>query len=246
MYDIVLIEDEPDLGTVVSSFLKMRGFSVIWFQTANEALGYYRKHVMANRLLIIDVQLPDMNGFDLAARVQELNQHQIFLFLTAHSEKGNRLRGLNLGAIDYISKPFEIDELVLRVSNILKTFSPAPPDHGEADRQQTDFGDLTYYHDQLLVLLPGGREVSLTRRESELLNYLIKHPNRVVRKSDVLMALWGSDDYFNGKSLEVFISRLRGFFKASELVSIENVYGLGYILKIKKAGNDHSDTFPTI
>src|SRR3982751_4601101 len=109
-YDIVIIEDEIDLGNVISEYLKLRGFSVLWFKTASEALTYYSANQLDNKLVIVDVQLPDMNGFDLASEIVMINSNQPFFFLTAHNEKQDRLRGLKIGAIDYISKPFEIEE----------------------------------------------------------------------------------------------------------------------------------------
>jgi len=233
-YDIVIIEDETDLGNVISEYLKLRGFSVIWYQTASEALEYYSANELANKLVIVDVQLPDMNGFDLAAEIVKINPNQPFFFLTAHNEKQDRLRGLKIGAIDYISKPFEIEELVLRIRNIINKFSNNPATISDAALKFISIGDIRYQKEQLYVLLPDDKEISLTVREAEVLNHLVSNVNQVVRKKDLLTALWGNDDYFNGKSLEVFISRIRRLFKASDQVSIENVYGLGYILKVKE------------
>jgi len=233
-YDIVIIEDETDLGNVISEYLKLRGFTVIWYQTASEALEYYSANELANKLVIVDVQLPDMNGFDLAAEIVKINPNQPFFFLTAHNEKQDRLRGLKIGAIDYISKPFEIEELVLRIRNIINKFSNNPATISDAALKFISIGDIRYQKEQLYVLLPDDKEISLTVREAEVLNHLVSNVNQVVRKKDLLTALWGNDDYFNGKSLEVFISRIRRLFKASDQVSIENVYGLGYILKVKE------------
>ncbi|SES01517.1 response regulator transcription factor [Pedobacter rhizosphaerae] len=232
-YDIVIIEDELDLGNVISEYLKLRGFSVLWFKTATEALEYYRENQQENKLVIVDVQLPDMNGFDLASAMVKVNPNQPFFFLTAHNEKQDRLRGLKIGAIDYIAKPFEIEELVLRIGNIIHKFSNHAKALVSPGAGFVPIGDLKYQKDQLFVLMPDGREISLTVREAEVLDQLAGNINQVVKKKDILLALWGNDDYFNGKSLEVFISRLRRLFKASAQVSIENVYGLGYILKIK-------------
>ncbi|RDC55930.1 DNA-binding response regulator [Pedobacter chinensis] len=232
-YDIVIIEDEADLGNVISEYLKLRGFSVLWFKTATEALNYYRKNQLDNKLVIIDVQLPDMNGFDLSTEIMQMNPNQAFFFLTAHNEKQDRLRGLKIGAIDYISKPFEIEELVLRIGNIVNKFSANPTATEPSAIGFIKIGDIRYQKDQLFLLLPDEKEVSLTVREAEVLDHLSTNINQVVKKRDLLLALWGKDDYFNGKSLEVFISRLRRLFKASAHVSIENVYGLGYILKVK-------------
>ena len=233
-YDIVIIEDETDLGNVISEYLKLRGFTVIWYQTASEALEYYAVNELANKLVIVDVQLPDMNGFDLAAEIVKINPNQPFFFLTAHNEKQDRLRGLKIGAIDYISKPFEIEELVLRIRNIINKFSNNPATLSDAALKFISIGDIRYQKEQLYVLLPDDKEISLTVREAEVLNHLVSNVNQVVKKKDLLTALWGNDDYFNGKSLEVFISRIRRLFKASDQVSIENVYGLGYILKVKE------------
>ncbi|MGN7986249.1 response regulator transcription factor [Pedobacter sp. 22226] len=233
LYDIVIIEDEIDLGNVISEYMKLRGFSVLWFKTATEALNYYGANQLDNKLVIVDVQLPDRNGFELAAEMVKINANQPFFFLTAHNEKQDRLRGLKLGAIDYISKPFEIEELVLRIGNIINKFSGKPKMESLPKPDHISIGDIIYQKDQLLVHMPEGKEISLTVRESEVLDSLAGNINQVVKKKDILLALWGNDDYFNGKSLEVFISRLRRLFKASERVSIENVYGLGYILKVK-------------
>ncbi|QDW25973.1 response regulator transcription factor [Pedobacter sp. KBS0701] len=233
LYDIVIIEDETDLGNVISEYLKLRGFSVLWFKTAIEALDYYGKNQLDNKLVIVDVQLPDMNGFDLASEMIKINPDQPFFFLTAHNEKQDRLRGLKIGAIDYISKPFEIEELVLRIGNVINRFSNSAKAQSVPNPGFITIGDVRYHKDQLFVRMPDSREISLTVRESEVLDRLAGNINRVVKKKDILLALWGNDDYFNGKSLEVFISRLRRLFKLSEQVSIENVYGLGYILKVK-------------
>lgn len=231
-YDIVIIEDELDLGNVISEYLKLRGFSVIWFKTATEALEYYKTNQLNNKLVIVDVQLPDINGFDLATEIVKVNPNQAFFFLTAQNEKQDRLRGLTIGAIDYISKPFEIEELVLRIGNIIHKFGDVAP-KTMVSPLFIEIGDIKYQKDQLFVVMPNGKEISLTLRESEVLAHLASHINSVVKKRDLLMALWGNDDYFNGKSLEVFISRLRRLFKASREVSIENVYAVGYILKVK-------------
>ncbi|MCX2476856.1 response regulator transcription factor [Pedobacter sp. MC2016-05] len=232
-YDIIIIEDEVDLGNVISEYLKLRGFSVLWFKTATEALEHYRQHQLDNKLMIVDIQLPDMNGFDLSTEIMKLNPNQAFFFLTAHNEKQDRLRGLKIGAIDYISKPFEIEELVLRIGNIVNKFSDTTIISKTQVAGIIKIGDISYQKDQLFVLLPDEKEISLTVREAEVLDHLSANINQVVKKKDLLLALWGNDDYFNGKSLEVFISRLRRLFKASAQVSIENVYGLGYILKVK-------------
>jgi DNA-binding response OmpR family regulator len=233
VHDIIIIEDEIDLGNVISEYLKLRGFSVLWFKTGGEALDYYKLNHLDSKLIIIDVHLPDINGFDLAGDLVKINPNKPFFFLTAHNEKQDRLRGLKIGAIDYIAKPFEIEELVLRIRNVISKFPDTKTETPEHDQRFVTIGDIRYQKEQLSILMPDNREVSLTLRESEVLDHLLASINQVVKKKDLLLALWGNDDYFNGKSLEVFISRLRRLFKTSDCVIIENVYGLGYILKVK-------------
>lgn len=232
-YDIVIIEDEADLGNVITEYLKLRGFSVLWFDTPAAAIEYYKASPANNKLFIVDVQLPGMNGFELAAEIIKINANQPFFFLTAHNEKQDRIRGLKLGAIDYISKPFEIEELVLRIGNVISKFSELPAKTAHTERSFIEIADMRYHPDQLYLIMPDNREVSLTVREAEVLEHLARNINSLVKKKDILFALWGNDDYFNGKSLEVFISRLRRLFKSSNEVSIENVYGMGYILRVR-------------
>lgn len=153
LYDIVIIEDETDLGNVISEYLKLRGFSVLWFKTAIEALDYYGKNQLDNKLVIVDVQLPDMNGFDLASEMIKINPDQPFFFLTAHNEKQDRLRGLKIGAIDYISKPFEIEELVLRIGNVINRFSNSAKAQSVPNPGFITIGDVRYHKDQLLSLI---------------------------------------------------------------------------------------------
>ena len=172
LYDIVIIEDEIDLGNVISEYLKLRGFSVLWFKAAAEALDYYQSNQLGNKLIIVDIQLPDMNGFDLASQIVKINPNQPFFFLTAHNEKQDRLRGLTIGAIDYISKPFEIEELVLRIGNIINKFTNSPQRPAGSRSGLIHIGDIKYQKDQLFVLMPNNKEVSLTVRESEVLDQL--------------------------------------------------------------------------
>jgi DNA-binding response OmpR family regulator len=231
-YDIVLVEDDVDLGNVVSEYLKLKNFNLRWFTTAAETLNFFATHTKAVKLFIIDVGLPDSNGFELAQQIGKQNPGQVFLFLTARNEKQDRLQGLGLGAIDYIGKPFEIEELVLRANNIISRISEHPTKPVAIPESSILIGDITYLKNQLCVILPGNVQKMLTLRESELLEYLYRQANSVVRKNEILLQLWGADDYFNGKSLEVFISRLRRMFKVSRRVSIENVYKVGYMLKV--------------
>ena len=174
-----------------------------------------------------------MNGFELAERIIKDNNDVPFLFLTARNEKKDRIRGLKIGADDYISKPFDIDELVLRIRNIIRRHHFI-----EAGQQAcgTDIiaGDVTLHKDILKLTIGDRKQISLTLREVQLLEYLCSHQNSVLKREDILLQLWGENDYFLGRSLDVFISRLRKLLSPSKSVNIDNVYGIGFIFNVIK------------
>ncbi|WP_134091937.1 response regulator transcription factor [Olivibacter sp. XZL3] len=227
-HHLLFIEDEQDLGNVVKQYLEIMNFNVDWCTSANEALVRYLQHPNYD-LLLIDVQLPDYNGFELAEKIIKENKDQAFLFLTARNEKKDRIHGLHIGADDYINKPFDIDELVLRIKNIIRRNNK---DIQNETLPGIPIGDLFFQKDLLKLLLPNKKTISLTLREAELLQYLSKNSNRVLKREEILLQLWGENDYFLGRSLDVFISRLRKALTHSSRVSIENVYGVGFIFSI--------------
>lgn len=226
---ILLVEDEIDLGNVVKQYLEIVGFEVSWTKNGRAALDQLQNERGAYQLALIDVSMPVMDGFELANRIVESGLRIPFLFLTARNEKADRLYGLKIGADDYISKPFDVDELVLRIKNIIRRCAGAemPP------RPVIVRGDVEFNEDSLELSIKHGNEIVLTPREAELLLYLFGHENRVLRREDILIQLWGKNDYFLGRSLDVFISRLRKHLNNSDCVSIENVYGVGFIFRMK-------------
>ncbi|MHC8947484.1 response regulator transcription factor [Sphingobacterium hungaricum] len=224
--DILLVEDEPDLGLVLAQYLRFKGIRVHWSPSAEMALEAYAAGSF--RLVIIDVQLPEKNGFELAKEIQQLNKQQAFFFLTAHQQKESRMQGLELGAIDYIGKPFEMEELMLKIKNFLsiqtETIDP------ELVAEPIKLGNSTFVKNRMLLLTENGKQTKLTVRETDILDYLILHKNQLVLKKDILQRFWGDTDYFNGKSLEVFISRIRKLLLTEPHIHIDTVYGAGYIL----------------
>lgn len=228
---ILLIEDEADLGNVVKQYLEIMDFEVEWIKNGKEALDYISANPKSFNILLIDVSLPGLDGFELADRIVEINPHIPFLFLTARNEKQDRIRGLKIGADDYITKPFDIDELVLRIRNIIKRQK-----QGSIQSQQTaviEKGDVKLYKDQLKLVIKNEPETSLTQREAELLEYLFRNENRVLKREEILTQLWGKNDYFLGRSLDVFISRLRKILSKSSSITISNVYGVGFMFEVK-------------
>jgi len=227
--DILLVEDEPDLGAVLKRFLSNKGYQTDWAVSAEAALDTFLNYHY--RLILIDIQLPGENGFQLAQKIKSIAHAQPIFFLTAMGGKENRKKGLEIGAFDYIEKPFEMDELLLKIRNILKftTYQDRQFDN----QREIVLGQSKLYKDRLLLIAEDGQTQSLTVREAEILDYLIENKNQLVLKKDILLKFWGNTDYFNGKSLEVFISRIRKLLRAEQSIKIENVYGAGYIFTIK-------------
>jgi len=227
---VLLVEDEVDLGNVVKQYLEISDFEVDWLQNGKLAFEKIRKDPRHYHIVLIDVSMPEMDGFQLAEKIVGLGHDIAFLFLTARNEKADRLYGLKIGADDYITKPFDVDELVLRIRNIIRRIPAATP----INRGSIVRGDVQFYKDTLKLYIGREKEIVLTPRESELLDYLFRNENRVLRREEILTQLWGENDYFLGRSLDVFISRLRKHLSASKLISIDNVYGVGFVFNVQE------------
>jgi DNA-binding response OmpR family regulator len=227
---ILLVEDEIDLGNVVKQYLEIVGFEVDWAKNGKLAFDQLQQLHSSYQLIIIDVSMPVMDGFELANRIFEAGVQIPFLFLTARNEKADRLYGLKIGADDYISKPFDVDELVLRIKNIIRRYAaPETPQRPIITR-----GDVEFNKDSLRLSIKNSNDIILTPREAELLLYLFEHENKILRREHILVQLWGKNDYFLGRSLDVFISRLRKHLNNSNCIRIENVYGVGFIFRVQE------------
>jgi DNA-binding response OmpR family regulator len=228
---VLFVEDEIDLGNVVKQYLEIMDFRVEWCKNGRIALEKFKAEASQFDIVIIDVGLPEVDGFELAENMIKVLPGVSFLFLTARNEKSDRLHGLKIGADDYITKPFDIDELVLRIRNIIRRKKGGV---AAVPANTITIGDVSYNKDALQLHIEGKNSVLLTRREAELLEYLISRSNKVLKREDILAQLWGENDYFLGRSLDVFISRLRKYLSLSRSVSINNVYGVGFIMNIKR------------
>jgi DNA-binding response OmpR family regulator len=228
---ILLIEDEADLGNVVRQYLEISDFEVDWLKNGRSAYEHLRAGPLNYHIALIDVCMPEMDGFELADMIVSSGFDIPFLFLTARNEKSDRLHGLKMGADDYISKPFDVDELVLRIRNIIKRKTGVVTD--PLSRPVTVREDVIFCKDALKLTIAGKQDVLLTPREAELLDYLFHHENRILKREEILTQLWGQNDYFLGRSLDVFISRLRKHLSASRAITIDNVYGVGFIFQVK-------------
>lgn len=227
MKHILLAEDDLDFGGILKQYLEISGFQVSWAKDGNEALERFKKG--AFDICVLDVMMPKKDGFTLAEDIIEINPETPFIFLTARKMKEDKLKGLKLGADDYIVKPFEADELVLRLQNILKRTSKS----GSVQPIETSItiGKYTFNTKRLQLTLNSSIQ-QLTEREAKLILFLFEHKNQLLKRNEILNAVWENDDFFTGRSMDVFISRLRKYFKEDNSISIESVRGVGLEFKV--------------
>ncbi len=226
MSHLLYVEDDESLSFVTKDNLELQGFKVTHCADGTAAMERVKNH--GYDLCILDVMLPDVDGFAIAKEIRKFDKQVPILFLTARSLKEDKIHGLRLGADDYITKPFSIEELILKVQIFLKRRNIA----GNTDKQSTEFNIGKYlfdYKNLELQIADGAKK--LTQKEADLLRFFIRNKNEVIKRSDILETLWGEDDYFMGRSLDVFISRLRKYLKQDESLKIENIHGVGFRLK---------------
>jgi len=217
------VEDDESLSFVTRDNLELEGYQVTHCETGSKAMEIIKEQDFD--LCILDVMLPDFDGFMIAQEIRKRNKQVPILFLTAKSLKEDRIHGLRLGADDYITKPFSIEELILKIEIFLKRSQIV------TKAVENNFSLGTYQFDyKNLALTNENFEKQLTQKEADLLKFFIENQNVVLKRSDILETLWGEDDYFLGRSLDVFISRLRKYLKMDDSLKIENIHGVGFRL----------------
>jgi DNA-binding response OmpR family regulator len=216
---ILLVEDDQDLGGVLAEYLRLKKFQVKWVQSGEKALEILNENWL---ILILDVSLPGISGFEVAERLQKTGSNTPFLFLTAKGQKKDRIHGLKMGADDYITKPFEVEELLLRIKNILKRANLVNDSSYELPGLSLDKENL--------ILKVHDKTFDLTEKEASLLALFLNHQGQLLKRDFILNEIWGDDDYFNGRSMDVFISRIRKYLSGIPQLSIDNVRGVGFKL----------------
>jgi len=225
-YKLVLVEDDGSLGYLLSEYLGMKGFEVTWAKNAQEALS--KVETNAYDLAILDVMLPDMNGFELSQKIRSINPELPFLFLTAKSLKIDVLKGFSMGAVDYLKKPIDEEELVVRINALLSRL--VVETQGESLESQYQIGEYTL-NTENFELRHKGEIVKLTGKEFDLLTLLAMNKNQLCTHKEILTTIWDKNDYFNKKSLNVFISHLRKHLGRDPKISIVNVNRRGFMLR---------------
>ena len=223
---LLYVEDDESLSFVTRDNLELQGYKITYCENGKEAMRVIQFNDFD--LCILDVMLPDVDGFTIAEEIRKFNTQVPILFLTAKSMKEDRIRGLKLGADDYITKPFSIEELILKIEIFLrrsKVASPSVPTYLTVGNYLLDHKNLT--------LKFGDQAKNLTQKEADLLKMFIENKNEVIKRSNILETLWGEDDYFLGRSLDVFISRLRKYLSQDPRIKIENIHSVGFKIKIE-------------
>lgn len=228
MKKILLAEDDIDFANVLKQYLEIHQFEVHWAKDGDEAWTTFQRETFD--ICIFDVMMPKTDGFTLAEQCVSLRPEIPFLFLTARNQNDDKIRGLKLGADDYIIKPFEADELVLRITNILKRTSKSTPIGSSV--KEIQIGNYIF-HTYRLELKLGNKIQQLTEKEAALITFLFNNKNQLLKRDQILNALWKNDDYFSGRSMDVFISKLRKYFSEDSSISIESVRNIGLEFKVK-------------
>jgi DNA-binding response OmpR family regulator len=228
MKHILLAEDDFDYASILRQYLEISGFRVTWAKDGSEALHLFTE--AKPDICVFDVMMPKMDGFTLAENIITVSPETPIVFLTAKGMKEDKIRGLKLGADDYVVKPFEADELILRINNILKRSQrhqlSSTSENGKINIGRYSFDGANY------TLSCNDILYRLTEKEAHLIGYLFANRNRMIKRDDILTEIWGSDDFFSGRSMDVFISRLRKYFSEDTAITINSYRGLGLEFKV--------------
>lgn len=222
---ILIAEDDIDFGNILSQYVSINGFEVTLTRNGKEAWGSYIRE--KPDICVLDVMMPEMDGFSLAEKIRQNDPDIPFIFLTAKTLKQDILKGLKIGADDYVTKPFDPEVLILRLNNILKRVYDSTNDEYSLSSTTLNFNRLELYCK--------GEKEKLTLKEAQLLRYLMANKNKILRRDAILNEVWGEDDYFLGRSMDVFISRLRKYLTPDPGIELRTIRGTGFVLEERKS-----------
>lgn len=224
---ILLVEDDPSLGFVIKDNLSIKGYDVTLCKDGEEGGNSFENDSF--NLCIFDIMLPKKDGFSLAREVRQKNKNIPIIFLTAKAMVEDKIEGFQTGADDYITKPFSLEELYYRIEVFLRRSAEAQRDDASP---VYELGDYSFDYSRL-VIKRKDEEKALTQKEAEVLKVLCNNRDRVLKREEILTQIWGDDDYFMGRSLDVFISKLRKYLKEDPRIQIVNYHGVGFRLEVK-------------
>ena len=224
--NILLAEDDLNLGVLLVDYLETEGFVVKLCKDGEIALKAFQNQTFD--MCLLDVMMPNMDGFTLAKEIKLKDKNIPIIFITAKSLKEDKLIGYDIGADDYITKPFDEEELHWKIKAVIRR---VPESKNEIKQEVISIGKYEFdFNNQSLTI--NGKTQRITEKESDILNYLSQHRNHVIKREAMLKELWGENDYFLGRSLDVFISKMRRYLKEDSTINIENVFGVGFIFNV--------------
>ncbi len=223
---ILLAEDDLNLGVLLVDYLETEGFDVKLCKDGELALIAFQN--ISFDLCLLDVMMPKKDGFSLANGIRKKDKKIPIIFITAKSLKEDKLKGYDLGADDYITKPFDEEELLWKIKAVIRRIQE---NKSEIKNEIISIGKYLFdFNNQSLTF--GGKTKRITEKESNILYYLVSHRNNIIKREELLKDIWGENDYFFGRSLDVFITKIRKYLKEDPNLSIENVFGVGFILNV--------------
>lgn len=221
---LLVVEDDPNLGDILKEYLEMKGYEPTLCRDGEEGWNKFKKDKYD--LCLLDIMMPKKDGFTLAKEIKKIQEDLPILFLTAKNQKDDIIEGLKIGADDYLTKPFSMEELLLRITAILRRTQKS----SEVSALKTySFGDFVLHYDEQFIEGPGGRH-KLTSKENELIRILASEINKLVNRSHALKQIWGDDSYFNARSMDVYLSKIRKILKDDPKVQIITIHGEGFKL----------------
>lgn len=229
-FKILLVEDDEALRFIVKDNLVQNNYHVEIAEDGQIALEFF--NAVKFDLIILDVMLPKIDGFQVAKAIRKINEQVPIIFLTARSMTEDKINALTIGADDYIPKPFSMEELLLKIKIFLKRSQTNPVGSNRNSSKSIAIGNFEFYPDDLTLSFNNDSR-NLTLKEAELIRFFAENANKVLSRNEILEKVWGSNDYFLGRSLDVFISRLRKYFKEDTNIKITNLHGIGFRFSIK-------------
>ena len=224
---VLVVEDDKNLGKVLTDYLTSKNYLVQLAEDGEIGFDFFTNNDYD--IIILDVMMPKKDGFSLAKDIRKMNKDIPIIFLTAKSHKENIIKAFNLGADDYITKPFSIEELLLRMDAVLKRTV-------KIDKIELDdnfiIGSYTFHHNQNLLISSSGTDYKLTTKENDLLKLFCEHINSKVDRSLALMKIWGDDSYYNARSMDVYIAKLRKYLREDKKIDLKTIHGFGFKLLI--------------
>ncbi len=222
---ILLAEDDLSLSFVIKDNLQDEGFEVTHCADGELAWQAYQKKEFD--ICLLDINMPVRDGYSLAKKIRQHSDVIPIIFLSAKSLEEDKIKGFNTGADDYITKPFSLQELILRMEVFLRRTKKLNSDNAE----EFTIGKLRFAYSELKIY-EAEEVTSLTQREADLLKFFVTHPNKILKREELLLNVWGKDDYFLGRSMDVFIAKLRKYLKADETINLETIHGVGFRLQM--------------